>query len=90
MKLITIKTDEKGISIHIPKTLLVHTQRNHPEYPLIIRDNQKFMEAVAKELEQSQDNDTGLSKLQTLIDETSYDVADDCPDFCDFKEFILD
>jgi hypothetical protein len=77
MKLITVKTDKSGITVRIPRTLLNHVARSHPEFPVKIHDSQKFMEEVAEEIKDGLgDPHSGLTGLQRLIDEAIEAVVD--------------
>lgn len=83
MELIKFKTDETGITIHIPTELLRHVATNNPE-PIKINDGKRFVEQVAFELENNLcPNESGLTGFQELLDSACIAVAEDgdCADF---------
>jgi len=87
-ELITFKTDDGGLTIRIPKGLLVYVAENRGEDPIKVFNDQIFLEQVAFELENNlgeQQGETGLSGFQDLIDKACYEVAMN-GDVADFKD----
>lgn len=70
MKLIKIDQTPKYLSIAIPIELLRHVCESHPETPLKIIDDKKFLALLREELESYKDSNTGLSGLHQLIDDS--------------------
>lgn len=70
-KLITFKTDKSGLTIRIPRTLLNHVAKNHPEMPVKIIDSYEFLKEFSFQLENTADSnstESGLSDFEYLID----------------------
>lgn len=82
MKLITFKTDKSGLTSRIPRTLLNHVAKNHPDGPIKILDSQQFLEDFAFQLENISESNAveqGLSEFEYLIDKAIYGcVVDGC------------
>lgn len=73
MKLIKFKTDKSGITIRIPKTLLNHVAKHHPECPVKVHDSNKLLQLVAQQIESellSEDDCNSLTRFQLLIDDS--------------------
>lgn len=76
MEPITFKTDNAGITIHIPRDLLIHIALNAPE-PIEVFNPEKFAEQVAYELENNLGlPDSGLTGFQELIDNACTGIAE--------------
>lgn len=87
MKLITFKTDKSGITIRIPKGLISHVAKHHPETPLKVLNSSDLMQKVAFELEHNLGgNETGLTGFQKLMDTAIVAVVENGEDCVEFKE----
>lgn len=76
-ELINFKTDSEGITIFIPKTLLVHVATHHPEGELKVINADEFTEKVAFEMEHNTGwSESGLTGFQRLIDLSIVDVVE--------------
>ena len=82
MSKITFKRDKNKTIITIPDDLLVWAAENNPEYPVKVKNNKKFSEKVAFELEHNLgDEDTGLTGFQILLDKAIQEVEEGGYDF---------
>ena len=83
---IDFNKDEKNLVIKIPIDLLTFAAENHPEWPLIIHDQDKFVNGILFALEYDLGTpEDGLSGFENLLDEAIMYIAEGGEDYVDFK-----
>lgn len=74
--------DENNIVITIPIPLLKWAGENHPEDPIIVKDEQQFAQAVMFELKHNLGStESGHSGFEELLDEAMLQAATSGHDF---------
>lgn len=79
-KLITTKLNNSAISIRIPISLIKHAAKYKPDSEYIVK-NQKRLAELVLEYFNLEDEETGITRLQQMIDEgidDAYESGDEC------------
>jgi len=85
----SIKFDRKdgNIVINIPEELLCFAVENDPQWPLIIHDQDKFVEGIIFALEYGlRDDESGLTDFKQLLDSAAIYLIEDGVEYVDLKD----
>ena len=83
------RNDTAGVSVFISDDDLVMLAQENPEFPLIVKDKDAFIDEFVEQLEEGGDNDSqeqGITKLQAFIDENIQMVFESGSDSVEEKD----